>query len=69
MKLSGPPRPAAGRPRLVRETSFLEALIQLPRTDLSTPQLFPWQNKGLAVHKSLHPYDGEVIDIKESFTI
>ena len=70
LKFSGPPRPAgpAGGPGSVREAS-LEALILAPLDTSPAQVLFPCRNKGFAAHKILHPEEGEVIDIKESFPI
>ena len=33
------------------------------------PLDFPSRNKGFVAHNFLHPKEGEVIDIKESFSI
>ena len=40
-----------------------------PLKYVPAPLDFPCGNKGFAAHNFLHPEEGEVIDIKESFPI
>jgi hypothetical protein len=74
LKISGPPLPSSstGWPWWVRGTSGRPS----PEAEISNPLKyppdaldFPCENKGFALHNSLHPKEGEVIDIKESFPI
>ena len=70
LKISGPSGSASstGRSGLVRGT-FLEASMPYPLMFTPAPVDFSSRNKGFAMHNFLHPKEGEVIDIKESFSI